>query len=564
MEIEVIEGELENKVWLNEYRYTPTGGSSTTHTIRARFKGCSYYEPHSGITFVYNESDYATASLQVVKRVVGEELECEDWSEDTGGSGGLNMPGYRCEVTVTDLDVNQGDPIWPSGDIHDQKGDYLCSLSRVDESTSQCEFVKYVPASERHKPYLIMAHYLGDDNHNEMVSEPVVVGGEITDLELIPVEEFKMGFEEHCWDYELAAAILEGVSGLCAWLDVLGEPSKWAMAACETALHAAISGLEINRFYHCEDSDADEIYNSIEEEWCDNVILYFNPDTDRDTLEDHFEITLAGGWLDKDASNGLQFCPSPALADSDGDDVMDGEELKRFQTDFCSSDSDGDGLSDGEEIGTFAAYFSVSSRVITPRENPLDQSDPTAADTDGDGLSDDVEFAPGKLAEGVDGTDYSPYVNNPDSDGDGILDGNESADADAEWDYERIGDTGTTGSGEAHLCLADTDGDGLSDGEEVALFGAGMVDATTPHGTETNPALDTDSDDDGLSDYEEVNVTHTDPLNYDTDGDGVEADSRYTVSYALAMRRALQPRIVLTIYDYGCDLVVDEVEVRKD
>ncbi len=52
----------------------------------------------------------------------------------------------------------------------------------------------------------------------------------------------------------------------------------------------------------------------------------------------------------------------------------------------------------------------------------------------------------------------------------------------------------------------DTDGDGLLDGEEVLLYG-------------TNPLV-RDTDNDGLSDFDEVRVYGTDPRNPDTDGDG--------------------------------------------
>jgi outer membrane protein OmpA-like peptidoglycan-associated protein len=53
----------------------------------------------------------------------------------------------------------------------------------------------------------------------------------------------------------------------------------------------------------------------------------------------------------------------------------------------------------------------------------------------------------------------------------------------------------------------DTDGDGLTDGEEVMVF-------------KTNP-LSTDSDLDGLSDFAEIKQYKTDPLKADTDGDGL-------------------------------------------
>jgi outer membrane protein OmpA-like peptidoglycan-associated protein len=53
----------------------------------------------------------------------------------------------------------------------------------------------------------------------------------------------------------------------------------------------------------------------------------------------------------------------------------------------------------------------------------------------------------------------------------------------------------------------DTDGDGLNDGEEI-------------NQTMTSP-LNPDSDADELSDYEELKTTMTDPNNYDSDGDGL-------------------------------------------
>src|SRR5208283_3442729 len=53
----------------------------------------------------------------------------------------------------------------------------------------------------------------------------------------------------------------------------------------------------------------------------------------------------------------------------------------------------------------------------------------------------------------------------------------------------------------------DTDGDGISDGDEVLKY-------------HTDP-LKVDTDGDGLSDYDEIFKYHTDPLKFDTDGGGV-------------------------------------------
>lgn len=77
----------------------------------------------------------------------------------------------------------------------------------------------------------------------------------------------------------------------------------------------------------------------------------------------------------------------------------------------------------------------------------------------------------------------------------------------------------------------DSDGDGLNDGDEIIIYGTDplvpdsdmdedglLVDEEAELGTDPgNP----DSDGDGLSDGDEVNIYHTDPLVFDTDGDGI-------------------------------------------
>ena len=93
----------------------------------------------------------------------------------------------------------------------------------------------------------------------------------------------------------------------------------------------------------------------------------------------------------------------------------------------------------------------------------------SAQDTDLDGLDD--------LIEASLGTD----PNDPDTDDDGLLDGDEDVDADGVLDGD-----------ETDALDADTDDDGLSDGDEIAWG--------------TNP-LDPDSDGDGLSDGLEVGMS---------------------------------------------------------
>ncbi|MFC7095909.1 helix-turn-helix transcriptional regulator [Halobaculum marinum] len=171
-----------------------------------------------------------------------------------------------------------------------------------------------------------------------------------------------------------------------------------------------------------------------------------------------------------------------AVADTDGDGLLDGLELDTYGTDPLVADTDGDGLSDGRE-------------VEDTRTNP------TGTDTDGDGLSDHREV-----------TDTGTNPTAVDTDGDGLQDGREV----------RVHETDPT--------AVDTDGDGLVDGREVTVHDTnplvadtdddGLTDAHEIHGTLTNPnAVDTDGD--GLQDGREVHETRTDPTDADTDGDGV-------------------------------------------
>ncbi len=147
--------------------------------------------------------------------------------------------------------------------------------------------------------------------------------------------------------------------------------------------------------------------------------------------------------------------------------------------------------------------------------------------------------------------------NNPDSDGDGLTDGQEvftyftnplKADTDGDnlTDYDEIfkhktqatrADTDSDGLNDGEELVRktnplnpDTDGDGLLDGEEVSKYktdpmkpdsdGDGLNDGDEGKKYNTNPVT-ADTDNDGISDGEEVNTTKTNPTLTDTDGDGL-------------------------------------------
>jgi len=121
-------------------------------------------------------------------------------------------------------------------------------------------------------------------------------------------------------------------------------------------------------------------------------------------------------------------------------------------------------------------------------ETGLYGTDPLNPDTDGDGLTDGDEVL-------VDGTD--PL--NADTDGGGISDGQEVL-VDGTNPLDPADD------------VIDSDGDGLLDGVERDLAkDASCLDPFNP-----------DSDGDGLSDGEEYLVTGTDFCDPDTDGDGIQ------------------------------------------
>ena len=143
-------------------------------------------------------------------------------------------------------------------------------------------------------------------------------------------------------------------------------------------------------------------FSNVELKAGDLLHLVYVEDADDDGL----------GWRQE-----LAYGTAVDSADTDGDGLLDGEEVNDWKTDPTDADVDGDGLTDGQELLDFG-------------------TEPFVADTDGDGLVDGAELEAG--------TD--PLV--PDTDGDGLQDGAEL-------------DMGT------NPLDGDSDDDCLTDGEEV-------------------------------------------------------------------------------------------------
>ncbi len=138
---------------------------------------------------------------------------------------------------------------------------------------------------------------------------------------------------------------------------------------------------------------------------------------------------------------------------------------------------------------------------LTNAEERRYGTDPNNPDTDGDGLTDGEEVKR-----------YHTNPLNPDTDGDGLSDGDEvhkyhTDPTKFDTDGDGLSDGDEVFKYHTNPLAVDTDGDGLSDGEEILKY-------------RTDP-LKIDTDGDGLSDWEEVKIYHTDPLNPDTDGDGL-------------------------------------------
>jgi hypothetical protein len=162
--------------------------------------------------------------------------------------------------------------------------------------------------------------------------------------------------------------------------------------------------------------------------------------------------------------------------DSDSDGLDDYTELM-LGTDPQEKDSDGDDLLDGQEDADHDGII----------QDWKGETDPMKADTDGDGLTDQYELKIGS----------DPNI--PDSDGDCILDG-----------LEDKNHNGNQDPGETHPMDMDSDDDGLPDGlapsvgygEDLNCNGERDVDANGNF-LETSP-INWDSDGDGSSDKDEV------------------------------------------------------------
>ena len=138
-------------------------------------------------------------------------------------------------------------------------------------------------------------------------------------------------------------------------------------------------------------------------------------------------------------------------------------------------------LTDVHYIGADSSTIFIASEIAYQDADIL----PVDQDSDNDGVSDSTEESQGS----------NPH--NPDTDGDGLSDSS---------------DPGPTTS--------DTDGDGDPDGTDPSPTNSDIFTPPDTDGDGLRDPDDSDDDNDGLFDFEEE-AFGTDPLKFDTDGDGV-------------------------------------------
>lgn len=325
-----------------------------------------------------------------------------------------------------------------------------------------------------------------------------------------------------------------------------------------------------------EDSDGDALPDGQEVELSEGELACLSParaDSDGDALTDGDEIAQGldpcspdsdgdGIYDAVEISDGTDPTDAgDALGDADSDHLSDTYEADVAHTDIDVSDSDGDGLADGEEVFPLLDGLTTDASdadtdddgLLDGREsvlldgNFLFASDPTRYDTDDDGLGDGLEVGLSQpetshrqpeatRSEVFRGDDDPETTTDPllgDTDGDGLLDGQEDLDGDGERDSDETDPT-----------RFDTDGDGLDDGWETHYAdrdhcAAGVKASVHPLDSGDG---ERDPDADGLTNLAEYrlelesaggepNVVRTSPCDPDTDGDGlddvVEAGSRY-------------------------------------
>ena len=366
-----------------------------------------------------------------------------------------------------------------------------------------------------------------------------------------------------------AVGTLDAVVSLHVTVELLGSPLAdvtLRVSPMTASATAPAGGVDCGTTPPGDDDDGDGLTNAEE------VIIGTdptNPDTDGDGIDDGDEDHDSDGVTNEQEFDGTENGAygneptDPLDADSDDDGLTDGQEIFQTGTDPNRADTDTNGTTDADEDPDNDGLTNLEE--VTGSENTghgNEPTDPQDADSDDGGVNDGQEIAdgtdpnnaadddpttpPGDDDDGDGLTDAEEaYLGtdptNPDTDGDGVRDGDEDHDGDGLTNLEELRGTRNVRHGNlpTNPKFADTDRDGLKDGEEITRHRTNPRDADTDRdglkdGAEvkryrTNP-LRKDTDRDRLSDAVEVRKYRTNPLRKDTDRDGLKDKQEITGS----------------------------------
>ena len=273
----------------------------------------------------------------------------------------------------------------------------------------------------------------------------------------------------------------------------------------------------------------------------DRTVITYTPEDGNDSKGEETTIIAKndnGTWVITDKDGNI--IPADELADK-GISINQGTGEVTFKP---------DAIADGSTISVHNENDAAKNPSKTVTETaPKDDhdadglTDDVDPDDDNDGLPDDVEKNDPENKDGDDISGLDPH--NPDTNGDGVNDGDEDSDGDGVDNKTEVknGTDPFVNEDDPSKVLPDQDGDGIRDDIDTDIDGDGVNNAdekeagTDPKNPNTNgtPDGDKDTDDDGLTNKEESDPnlnTTTDRNgdgkpditdgNKDEDGDGVD------------------------------------------
>lgn len=262
---------------------------------------------------------------------------------------------------------------------------------------------------------------------------------------------------------------------------------------------------------------------------------------------------------------------NPYLTDTDGDYIVDSDEILITGTNPLLADSDQNGFSDYEDWVTANPQLWDVNKNALWDERDLQTNDysafleyfwwPTSllTDYDGDGICDRDEVLYGNISR----FNYR----NADSDADGIPDGDEWNGPNrwdpTDYDHDGLSATQEAGWPSSDPNNPDTDGDGLTDGADRYFGDPRYADADGDGLTDYFELIHNsypyhgNYDEDNLSDALEIAIG-TNPVAYDSDMDGIDDGSEY-YGWTFLLNQGTDP----TKIDSDGDFLTDWEEISS-